>query len=195
MVGGSRGWSPSVRRATQRASDMALALEAEQGLSGIMDFTGVQAAIDYIKAKVGAFFQLPYEFAQAKKKIPTLLAAAKQKGDNTAIAKLSVINIGVNKLQADYPATETKVKSFLDSLKSTGLGVIPLVIAGAAIVVGGAVAYQLVTWGKMKTELNAIEKGLVGEGFFDRPLFGGFGSWLPLIAVTVGGVWWFARKK
>jgi hypothetical protein len=167
------------------------------GLSGILDFTGAQAAINYIKAKVGAFFQLPYEFSQAKKKIPALLSAAKQKGDNTAIAKLSAIDLGVNKLQSDYPATETKVTAFLDSLKSAGLGVIPLVIAGAAIVVGGAVAYQLVTWGKMKTELNAIEKGLVPPGFFDQKLFG---FSIPTSLLFVGGglaafVVWKGFKK
>jgi hypothetical protein len=169
----------------------------QPGMSGIMDFTGVQAAIDYVKAKVGAFFQLPYEFSQAKKKIPALLAVAKQKGDNTAIAKLSAIHLGVNKLQADYPATETKMKSFLDSLKSAGLGIIPLVVAGAAIVVGGAVAYQLVTWGKIKTELNAIEKGLVPPGFFDQKLFG---FSIPTSLLLVGGglaafVVWKGFKK
>ena len=186
---------PFGRRNLPRKVKMSRRYRRMQGLSGLMDFTGAQAAIDYIKAKVGAFFQLPYEYAQAKKKIPALMAAAKQKGDNTAIAKLSVIDVGVNKLQAGYPSTESKVKTLLDAMKSAGLGVIPLVVAGLAVTVGGAVAYQLVTWGKMKTELNAIESGLVKEGFFSRPLFGGFGSWIPLIAVTVGGVWWLTRKN
>ena len=165
--------------------------------SGIMDFTGVQAAIDYVKAKVGAFFQLPYEYTQAKKKLPALMEAAKRKGDNTAIAKLTGIEVGVNTLQAGYPTTEKKVKTFLDSLNAAGLGFIPLVVAGAAIVVGGAVAYQLVTWGKLKTELNAIESGLVKEGFFSRPLLGlgGMGMILPVVAIAGAGLWFLMRKK
>ena len=142
------------------------------GLAGITDFPSVQSAIDYVKSKVGAFFQLPYEYTKAKKRIAVALAAAKAKNDNTTIAKLNAIDMGVNNLQKGYPSTESKVKTFLDQLKAAGFGIIPLVIAGAAIVVGGAVAYQLVTWGKLNTELNAIEKGTVSASFFNRPLFG-----------------------
>lgn len=191
----TRSYRPGKAVATRPGWTHATMLAETTGLSGIMDFTGVQAAIDYIKAKVGAFFQLPYEYSQAKKKLPALMAAAKQKGDNTLIAKLSAIDLGVTKLQADYPATESKVKSFLDSLKAAGLGVIPLVLAGVAISVGGLVAFQLVSWGKMKTELNAIEKGLVSEGFFQRPLLGGMGMTLPLLVVGGVGVWWFLGRK
>jgi hypothetical protein len=155
------------------------------GLSGITDFPSVQSAIDYVKSKVGAFFQLPYEYTKAKKRIAVALAAAKAKNDNTTIAKLNAIDMGVNNLQKGYPSTESKVKTFLDQLKAAGFGIIPLVIAGAAIVVGGAVAYQLVTWGKLNTQLNAIEKGIVPSTFFDRQSF--FGIEVPGIAI-VGGI-------
>lgn len=169
---------------------------SSQGLSGITDIPGVDTAINYIKAKVGAFFQLPYEYAQAKKKIPSLIAAAKAKGDTTSVVKLTAINSGVNSLQTGYGAIESKVKMLLDELKSLGFGILPLVVAGLAITVSGAVAYQLVSWGKLKTELNAIEKGTVGEGFFNKPLFGlGIPTWIPLVAVGGIGLWFVMRRK
>ena len=86
------------------------ALACHAGLSGILDFPSIQSAIDYVKAKVGEFFQLPYQYTQAKKRITRALAAAKAKNDNVTVAKLSAIDAGVNKLQGDYGPIESKVK-------------------------------------------------------------------------------------
>ena len=128
--------------------------------SGIMDFASAEGAVNYLKAKVGAFFQLPYEYAQARKRIAAMTSVAKEKGDQTAIAKLTLINQGVSTLQGSYASIESKVKALLDQLKAYGLGFLPLLVVGAAIVAAGAVSYQLVSWGKLKTELEALEKGL-----------------------------------
>lgn len=169
-----------------------------RGLSGIMDYIpGADSAINYVKAKVGAFFQLPYEYDKARKQIPSLIEAAKAKNDTATVAQLQAIQAGINALHGSYASAEAKVKAFLDTLKEYGLGVLPLVVAGAAITVAGVVSYQLLTWAKLKAKLDAVKQGYAPSSILSEPLFsvGGLGLGLPVLAVVGVGAYFLLKRN
>jgi len=171
-------------------------LHRPYGLSGILDFPSAQDAVNYVKAKVGEFLGLPIRFKRAFERLTRIKDEGKRIGNNTVVAKATLLERGVGTLQSNYPAVESKVTSLLSTLKSMGLGLLPLIVVGLAIAAAGAVAFQLTSIKKLELEIDAAEKGLKLPSTFD--FFGGLGNvvgWLPFILVAGGGVYLLTRNK
>lgn len=159
---------------------------------GITAIPGVGDAVNYIKAKVGEFFQLPARIGKAQKRAAALVDIASSKRMSTESAELLGIQGALASVKKTYNETESKLTGLLDMLKVAGFGALPLALIAVAVPIAAAMAYLFKTTSFNEKLLDKIEKKVItpkeaAELFGPKPLLGlDFGS-LVIPALVVGG--------
>lgn len=143
----------------------------------LLDIPGVAKAVEYVKAQVGAFFQLPQRLRAATEKSARLLSVASSKGRDLESAELVAVQKTIASLRSTYAETEKKVSWVLDQLKAAGFGALPLALVGVAIAVAGTMAYLFRATSFNESLLDKIEKKVLTPAeaaalFGKRPLLG-----------------------
>ncbi len=149
--------------------------------SGIMDIPLVQEKIDYIKSKMGEFFQLPFKIRKLMDKNARLQLIAARKGRSQENIILQANSNSLNSLKILYDKTETKVKKIMEMFKTAGFGLLPLALMVGAIAVTTTMVYLFKRVQFEERILNSVEKKLITSGEAERM----FGK-KPLVSLGVG---------
>lgn len=153
---------------------------------------GVQEAVNYIKGKVGDFFQLPSRITAGIKKAIQLNEVARAKGKSVQASEALAVKLVFDKARSSYNSLEAKLKTVLDALKSAGLGIIPFIVIGAALALAAGMALLFKTVSFNEKVLSDIENKILtpeeAAGLFGkRPWFGGLLGGLGTPLLLLGG--------
>ena len=162
------------------------------GLGQIELIPGVQEAVNYIKGKVGEFFQLPSRITAGIKKAIQLNEVARAKNKPGYAAEALAVKVVFDKARGTYTSLESKLKTVLDALKAAGLGLLPLIVIGAAITLAAGMALLFKQVSFSEKVLSDIENKILtpeeAAGLFGRrPLFGGLLAGLTTPIILIGG--------
>lgn len=161
--------------------------------AGITAVPGATDAINYVKAQVGKFFQLPQRIKAAQQRAQTLQAAAAGKGMSTEAGEAAAVLSALSSASGTYTSTESKLTGVLDAMKAAGFGALPVVVLGVAVAVAASMAYLFKTVSFNETVLDKIEKKVLTpkeaqELFGKTPLLGiDIPWWLWGAGIAVGG--------
>ncbi len=161
--------------------------------SGVTAIPGATDAINYVKAQVGKFFQLPQRIKAAQDRATALRAAATGKGFNTEAAEAGAVQGALTSLSGTYASTEKKLTGLLDGMKAAGFGALPVALLAVAVAVAASMAYLFKTISFNESVLDKIEKKVLTpkeaqELFGKSPLLGiDVPWWLWGAGIAIGG--------
>jgi hypothetical protein len=129
---------------------------------GLGQVPGAENAINWVKARVGEFYQLPERISKLQDKAAKLQTVADQKKRVDQAARTFGVSTALKSSKENWATTEAKLSVLLANLKSAGLGVVvPLGIALSGIAMGGSMVYLFKTVDYQEKVLADIAKKIL----------------------------------
>ena len=139
-----------------------------------MTFPTPQAALDYLKGKIGDFYRQADVLQARLREIADLKRQAIARNDQASAGKLIVLFAQTKDLLNDQVQLEIQLRPFTDAFGFTGLG-FPLVLIPVAVGVATLLYLHFQKIEAQRQALDLIKRGMLTPGEADKLLDSGLG--------------------
>lgn len=128
---------------------------------GLGQIPGAEEAVNWIKARVGQFYQLPERISKLQDKASKLQAVAVQKKMADQAARTYGVSTALKALKDSWATTEAKLSALLTDMKAAGLGAVSVSMAFSAVAMGGYMTYLFTTIDYQEKVLADVAKKIL----------------------------------